>query len=132
MPRQPAAMSIAQLEAEIARRRKEAKRLARNRTRLQRLLKAVETRLAVLKGTPGQPKARKPRKRRMSAAGRARIAAAQRARWARSRAGKKAKPVAVEPAKKKRRLSAAGIAKIRAAARARWAKFRAAKARSAG
>ena len=57
-----------------------------------------------------------PRKRRkMSAAGRARIAAAARARWAKVKAATAAQ-------KPKRKLSAAGRARLAALARARWAK----------
>jgi len=61
-----------------------------------------------------------PRKRRkMSAAARAKIAAAQKARWAKSKGQKSA----AKPAKKARRkMSAAGRARIAAAAKARWAK----------
>ena len=59
----------------------------------------------------------RPKRRRMSAAGRARIAAAQRARWA------KAKPV--QAAKPGRRMSRAARKMIAAAQRARWAKVRA-------
>ncbi len=64
-----------------------------------------------------------PRKRRkMSAAGRARIAAAVRARWAKVNGRKSA----TKPVKKARRkMSAAGRAKIAAAARARWKKAKA-------
>jgi hypothetical protein len=64
---------------------------------------------------PSQPKAR-----RMSAAGRARIAAAARSRWARV---KGAGAMTSEPAPKgKRRLSAAGRAAIIAGTKARWAR----------
>jgi hypothetical protein len=70
-----------------------------------------------------------PAKRKMSAAGRARIIAAQKARWAKTKAEKngndEAKPV-VKPAKK-RKMSAAGKAAIIAAQKARWAKVKAAK-----
>jgi hypothetical protein len=59
------------------------------------------------------------RGRRMSAAGRARIAAAQRARWAKA----KGKVVPIT-AHKKRKLSGAALAHIRAAQKARWAKWR--------
>jgi hypothetical protein len=70
-----------------------------------------------------------PRKRRMSAAGRARIAAAARARWAKFR-GTSAKPAkAAKEAKAgkapKRRFNAAARAKLSAAAKARWAKAKA-------
>jgi hypothetical protein len=73
---------------------------------------------------PAATKGRKPRKRRMSAAGRARIAAAARARWAKYRRG----AAAARPAKaaKKKRFSAAARAKLSAAAKARWAKAKAA------
>jgi hypothetical protein len=61
------------------------------------------------------------KKRRMSAAGRARIIAAQKARWAKFNSGK------TKPAKKaKRTMSAGARARIAAAARARWAKAKAA------
>jgi hypothetical protein len=55
--------------------------------------------------------------RKVSAAGKARMAAAQRARWATVKG----------QAKPKRKLSAAGRAAIAAAQKARWAKIRAAK-----
>ena len=65
-----------------------------------------------------------PRKRRkMSAAGRRKIAAAARARWAKVKGRKSA----AKPVKKARRkMSAAARAKIAAAAKARWAKAKAA------
>jgi hypothetical protein len=57
------------------------------------------------------------KKRKMSAAGRAKIAAAARARWAKVKGRKSVE----KPVKKARRkMSAAGRAKIAAAARARW------------
>ena len=71
------------------------------------------------------PAAKRGRKK-MSAAGRAKIAAAQKARWAKINAGKPAKAAAKPAAKKKRTMSAAGRARIAAAARARWAKAKAA------
>ena len=63
--------------------------------------------------------------RKLSAAGRARIAAAQRARWAkvRGKAGVAAKAVP----KVKRTLSVAARRKIAAAQRARWAKLKSTK-----
>jgi hypothetical protein len=57
-------------------------------------------------------------KRKISVAGRKRIAAAQRARWAKVRGKAKV-------ATPKRTMSAKSRAKIAAAQRARWAKFRA-------
>ena len=63
-----------------------------------------------------------PKKRRkMSAAGRARIAAAQKARWAKAK-GQKVK----QSQPKKRKMSAAARRKISLAAKARWAKAKAA------
>ncbi|MFZ0826137.1 MAG: hypothetical protein WAO02_01815 [Verrucomicrobiia bacterium] len=62
------------------------------------------------------------KKRKMSAAGRAKIAAAARARWAKVKGRKSA----AKPVKKARRkMSAAGRAKIAVAARARWKKAKA-------
>ena len=87
---------------------------------------ALENQLAVIfggngSGMPSPFVARKYRKRRMSAAGRARIIAAQKARWAKVKSSSgSAKPA------KRRKMSAAAKAKIAAAARARWAKARAA------
>lgn len=60
------------------------------------------------------------RGRRISSAGRARIAAAQRARWVKARGGK----VVPITSRRKRKISAAAIARIRAAQKARWAKWR--------
>jgi hypothetical protein len=65
-------------------------------------------------GTPGR------KRRKMSAAARARIAAAQRKRWAAAKAGQPTAP-------KKRRLSAAGRKRIIEATKKRWAEFRASK-----
>jgi hypothetical protein len=66
--------------------------------------------------------AERRRRRRMSAAGRARISAAAKARWAKIRGN--AATVA-KPAKKgKRRLSPAGRAAIVAATKARWARVK--------
>ncbi len=63
--------------------------------------------------------------RKLSVAGRARIAAAQRARWAKVKAkGDKGNIVAMP---KRRTLSAAARKKIAAAQRARWARVKAAK-----
>lgn len=72
---------------------------------------------ATIENTEALPK----KSRKMSAAGRAKIAAAAKARWAKFREGK----VEVAP-KKRRKMSAAGRAKIAAAAKARWAKAKAA------
>lgn len=85
--------------------------------RLKRELKTVSGVLAAFGG--GLKKRTFVRK--LSAAGRKRIAAAQRARWAKIRAGKQ-KIVAMP---KRRTMSAAARKKIATAQRARWAKFRA-------
>jgi hypothetical protein len=64
-------------------------------------------------------------KRKMSAAGRARIRAAQKLRWAKVKGKSAAAPA---PAKRgPRKMSAEARAKIAAAQKARWAKVRAAK-----
>jgi hypothetical protein len=62
----------------------------------------------------------RPKRRTISAAGRARIAAAQRARWAKAK-GQKVVSIA---SRKRRKLSAAAISRIRAAQKTRWAKWR--------
>ena len=78
-----------------------------------------------------QPAAEKPKKRGMSAAGRARIAAAQRARWAKQKGSAEDKSVKSkakkEVKKAKRVLSPEARAKIAAAQKKRWAKHRAGK-----
>jgi hypothetical protein len=61
-----------------------------------------------------------PKKRRMSAAGRAAIAAGARARWAKI----KGTPATASP-KRKRKMSAAAKALLSAAAKARWKKAKA-------
>lgn len=65
-------------------------------------------------------------RRKISAAGRARIAAAQRERWAsvRTKSGQKQNVVSMP---KKKTMSAAARRKIAAAQRARWAKVKAQK-----
>jgi hypothetical protein len=66
--------------------------------------------------TPSPFSVELPKKPRISAAGRARIAAAAKRRWATQRSG------SALPAKKKRKVSRAVRAKMAAAARQRWAK----------
>jgi hypothetical protein len=92
---------------------------------LKEKIEALEKKLNQLTGSTAKPVAAEaPKKRRkMSAAGKARIAAAQKARWAEYKAAKQG----VKPAKKKFTMSAAAKAKISAAAKARWAKYRAEK-----
>jgi hypothetical protein len=70
--------------------------------------------------------ATKPARKKISAAGIARIKAAQKLRWAKVNAGKPAK-AAVKTLGKKRKMSAEGRARIVAAVKARWAKVKKAK-----
>jgi hypothetical protein len=63
-----------------------------------------------------------PKKRRRSAAVRAKMAAAQQARWAKIKGTDTSDS---KPAKKRRKFSAAVRAQFAAAARARWRKARA-------
>lgn len=87
-------------------------------------LKAATEKIEAIKLTRKKPK-------KMSKAGRAKIAAAQKARWAKIKAGKgkASAPAATKekPAKKKGKMSAKGLANIRAAQKARWAKVKAEK-----
>jgi hypothetical protein len=80
--------------------------------------------------SPGAPDgtAPTPKRRRMSAAARSRIAAAQRKRWATSRKQAGAAPSSA-PARKKRKLSAAGRKAIIEATKRRWAALRKVRAR---
>jgi len=92
---------------------------------LKEKIQSLEKELGRILGSPTKPVVQvAPKKRRkMSAAGRARIAAAQRARWAKVNGEK----LSVKPVKKaKRKMSAAARAKISAAAKKRWAKAKAA------
>ncbi|MFZ1087234.1 MAG: hypothetical protein WAN35_19910 [Terracidiphilus sp.] len=83
-------------------------------------IEALNEEMASILDAPDSVPAKAPKKRKMSAAGRAKIAAGQKARWAKV---KGAKPAAKAPAKK-RKMSAAAKAKISAAAKARWAKVK--------
>jgi hypothetical protein len=74
----------------------------------------------------GSPATKTVKRRKMSAAERARVAAAQKARWAKVKAGK---PPAKAPAKKSK-MSAAARAKIGAAQKARWARVKAEKSKA--
>ena len=89
---------------------------------LKEKIEALNKELVSILGAPAPVSAKRPKKRGMSAAGRAAVAAAQRARWAKI---KKAEPAIKAPAKR-RKMSAAGRARISAAAKARWAKAKAA------
>jgi hypothetical protein len=82
-------------------------------------IEQLEAQLASIVGDMPTPEAAGKKRRRMSAAGRARIAAAARARWAKIR-GQKESP------RKKRKVSAAARLRLSAAAKARWKKAKAA------
>src|ERR1039458_4870766 len=99
----------------------------------------IDTKIAELRqmlaGTPtataAAPEVPKGKRRRISAAGRARIADAQRKRWAEATAESARSLPLAGAAKPKRRLSAAGKAAIVAALKKRWAAKRAAAKKAA-
>ena len=93
------------------------RQLQTEKDRLIRELRAIGSALAAFGATSGK----KMTVRRISAAGRERIAAAQRARWAKLRRAKQNN--ATIP--KRRTLSLAARKKIADAQRARWAKVKA-------
>jgi hypothetical protein len=99
----------------------------RKAANLKEKIVALEKELNQLFGSTAKPVASPaPKKRRkMSAAGRARLVAALKARWAKVKATKSG--AEAKPAKKKFTMSAAARAKISAAAKARWAKIKGAK-----
>jgi hypothetical protein len=99
---------MSNIKAVLAQLRQEHNRL---RSQLERLNSAIAT----LNGT-----VRNTFSRKLSAAGRARIAAAQKARWAKAK-GEKVVSIA---SRRRRKMSAAALAHIRAAQKARWAKWR--------
>ena len=99
------ALTVAQLKKAVA---------------IKQKLETLEKELASILGTP----AAKPARKKISAAGIARIRAAQKARWAKIKAAKAAPAVA---RKKKFTMSAAAKAAISRAAKARWAKIKARK-----
>jgi hypothetical protein len=86
---------------------------------------ALQNQLEQLLGATSQPRPKPaaPKKRRMSAAARARIAAGARARWARIKGTMVSSKPATQP---KRKMSAAAKARLSAIARARWKKAKAA------
>jgi hypothetical protein len=91
------------------------KQLKKERDRVRKQLLGLETALTAFAIAYGSKPS--PKRRRLSAKSRAKIAAAQRARWAKVRVKAKVAP--------KRTMSASSRRKIAAAQRARWAKFRA-------
>jgi hypothetical protein len=96
--------------------------LRKERARLSKEMNAIGAALSAFGSAYANGMATR---RKMSAAGRARIAAAQRARWAKVKAhGGKANVVTLP---KKRTMSASARKRIAAAQRARWAKVKAAK-----
>jgi hypothetical protein len=88
-------------------------------------IQSLEQELGQILGSPSKSVTEaKPKKRRkMSAAGRAKMAAAAKARWAKV---KGTKPSAKPVKKAKRKMNAAARAKLSAAAKKRWAKAKAA------
>jgi hypothetical protein len=96
--------------------------LKREHERLTKEIKGVAAALAAFGAAYGKRRGT----RRMSTAGRARIAAAQRARWAKIHGnGGQKKNMVVMP--KKRTMSAGARKRIAAAQRTRWAKVKAQK-----
>jgi hypothetical protein len=83
---------------------------------LRQLLSTDRTEVATASGAPAP-------KRKISAAGRRRMAAAQQARWAKARgeAEPASSPATPKPAKQKRKLSEAGRKAISEATKKRWA-----------
>jgi hypothetical protein len=96
-------------------------RQLRRAANVKERIDALQEKLSQLLGAPAQVAAAKRKRKKISAAGIARIRAAQRARWA---VIKKANAAAAP--KRKRKVSAAGRARLAALARARWAKAKAA------
>ena len=88
-------------------------------------MEKLEAKLASISGddaSPAAPVGRR-RRRKMSAAAKARIGAAQRKRWAKVKGRKAASKNTV---KKKRKVSAATKSRLAAIAKARWARVKAA------
>ncbi len=88
-------------------------------------IEKLEAKLALIYGddAPASAPVGRRRRRKMSAAAKARISAAQRARWAKVK-GRKASSTKI--VKKKRKVSAATKARLAAVAKARWARVKAA------
>lgn len=102
--------------------------LRKERDQAARMVERLDTALAALNGDSYGK--RTGTRRKISAAGRARIAAAQRARWAKVR-GNGAQKQNVVSMPKKKTMSAAARRKIATAQRARWAKVKASQKKSA-
>jgi hypothetical protein len=113
--------------------------LRQERSRAEREVERLNEAISVLEGLGGRNHVGRPARggrtarmgrprRRMSAAGRRKIAAAQRARWAKLRARNVARSKARQAMNGRggpRRLNAAARNRIAAAQRARWAKLKA-------
>jgi hypothetical protein len=97
------------------------KLLQKEHDRLTKQVKGIAAALEAFGATYGKQNG----SRKISPAGRAKIAAAQRARWAKARASNGAN------SRTKRKMSPAAKARIAAAQRARWAKVRTATRKSA-
>jgi hypothetical protein len=94
----------------------------RRAANLKDKIESLQKELGRIVESPTQTQTGAAPKRKMSAAGRAKIAAAAKARWAKVKGRKSS----VKPVKKARRkMSAAARAKIAAAAKARWKKAKA-------
>jgi hypothetical protein len=95
-------------------------RQLRKAAKLQERIQGLQKELGQLLGRSGETAATQaPRRRKISAAGIARIVAATKARWARIRAAKRGAKAIQKP---RRKLSATGRARLVALAKARWAK----------
>jgi hypothetical protein len=101
--------------------------LRKERDQAAKTVEQLDAALAALTGVSGK---RTETRRKISAAGRARIAAAQRARWAKVR-GNGGHKHSVVGMPKKKTMSAAARRKIAAVQRARWAKVKAAQKKTA-
>jgi hypothetical protein len=99
---------------------------------LKEKIESLQQELGRLPGVPALPAvAGKRGRRKISAAGIARIRAGQKARWARVKGATDGTPGKTPGKRGPRKMSAAARAAIGAAARARWARVRAAKAAAA-
>jgi hypothetical protein len=105
------------------------RQLKEARSRAEAEVKRLDQALAALGSLNSSFRGVRPKKRKVSAAARRRMALAQRTRRAREK-GAAARPKAPIPIHSKRHISAAGMASIRAAQRARWAKWKKQKAAS--
>ena len=88
---------------------------------LKEKIESLQSQLNRFLGAAAEPLSPARKRRKISAAGIARIRAAAKARWAKVRAAKKG----LKPVKQaKRKISAAGRARLSALAKARWAQVK--------